>query len=138
MLIDDEDVYLTFNSRWFLSPKGYAFGSIKNQTKRFHRCVVDAQKGTEIDHIDGNKLNNQKSNLRVCSSSQNSMNRGKQKNNLSGYKGVSWYKNLKKWRASIQIQGKKIHLGYFEKIKDAETAYDEIAKRLFGVFSKQK
>ena len=89
-----------------------------------------------VDHIDGNPLNNDISNLRYASSAQNSMNSKKQQNTTSIYTGVSFYKSLNKWRAQIQIDGSKKHLGFFENEKDAALAYNKAASHYFGEFAK--
>ena len=77
-----------------------------------HRFVLKAKKGENVDHINGNKLDNRKENLRKCTRSQNFANRKKYTNNTSGYKGVSKHGN--KWQADIQINGKSKYLGIFE------------------------
>ena len=101
-----------------------------------HRYIADAPPNMDVDHKDGNGLNNQISNLRLCSTSQNLMNRGKQRNNTSGYKGVSRRKHRPLWRAGIYVNGKTKHLGdYFCLIKAAK-AYDEAAKKYHGDFAR--
>lgn len=92
--------------------------------------------GEEVDHIDGNKLNNTRGNLRIASNAENKMNRDKQSNNTSGYKGVSFHKKYKKWRAIIGIQGKSIHLGYFSDAVEAAKAYDDSARKYHGEFAR--
>ena len=89
-----------------------------------------------VDHLDGDGLNNQRSNLRVCTDSQNGANRGKQKNNKSGYKGVHWNKKTKKWAAQIQYHKKVLNLGYYSDIIEAAKAYDKKALELFGEFAR--
>ena len=84
----------------------------------------------QIDHIDGDKKNNFFENLRVCSPQQNGFNRGKQKNNKSGLKGVFWDKKQKKWCAQIKINGKKKNLGRFNDRNVAYEKYKEAAKKL--------
>ena len=89
----------------------------------------------EIDHIDLNPLNNCRNNLRIATSSQNKMNRLAPVNNTSGFKGVSWSKNAKKWAAYINIDGKRHYLGLFI---TAELAYKQRREKemeLFGIFA---
>lgn len=88
----------------------------------------------EIDHIDGNGLNNQKENLRICTRSENMRNRDKQADNLSGYKGV--YKKDNRYRAQITVEGKQIYLGSYQNIEDAVKAYNEASIKYHGKFSK--
>jgi hypothetical protein len=88
-----------------------------------------------LDHKDENKANNHPSNLREADNSQNQSNRGKQKNNTSGYKGVYWYKQNKKWVVQIQKDKKNYHLGYFIDPIEAAKIYDVAAILLFEDFS---
>ena len=100
-----------------------------------HRLIMDAQERQEIDHADGNGLNNQKDNLRFCTHSQNHMNRKPTKGS-SKYKGVSWHKAAKKWNARITLNKKTVSIGYFDSEIIAAKAYDEKAIELFGEFAK--
>jgi len=87
-----------------------------------------------IDHIDGNRLNNRLSNLREATHAENQRNIGLKRNNKSGFKGVYWNKTVEKWHAQINWNGKRIHLGFFEKAKDAGLAHANKAAELHGVF----
>lgn len=102
-----------------------------------HRFVLGLpqNKESQVDHKDRNGLNNQKSNLRICSGSQNLGNTGLRKNNTSGFKGVSLRSDHKKWRSNISFHKKVIHLGAFETKELAAKAYDEAAKKSFGEFA---
>jgi hypothetical protein len=84
----------------------------------------------EIDHIDGNGLNNKLDNLRAVTCAENNKNLRMNKRNTSGYPGVSWKKAAQKWEAYISINGKLKHLGLFENIDDAAAAYQSAAKSL--------
>jgi|ERR1041385_872703 hypothetical protein len=88
-----------------------------------------------IDHIDRNPFNNQRSNLRVCTQSQNLANSTKRKGTISKYKGVTWDKSRNVWKAQIQFEYKHINIGYFNSENEAARAYDRKAKRLFGEFA---
>lgn len=88
-----------------------------------------------IDHIDGNKTNNKIDNLRLCTHNQNQHNQGIRRNNKSGYKGVSWFKNAKKWQAQICCDSKIKHLGMFTTKEDAAHAYDIAALEVHGEFA---
>ena len=131
-LIDDDDYerFKNFNWRYEKSPNGsggYVVAIIK-----MHRLVTNAKKGEEIDHINHDKLDNRKENLRKVTHSENCQNRPLNKRNKSGYKGVHWFKNEKKWSARLGVNGKRIFLGYFDNKKDAAKAYDIAAKKHFG------
>jgi hypothetical protein len=89
-----------------------------------------------IDHKDTNRSNNVITNLRLATLPQNQSNRGKQSNNTSGHKGVSWDKCAGKWRAEIKIQGKKVSLGYFYDLEDAALAYKAAADSLLGEWAR--
>jgi hypothetical protein len=124
-----------------LDDKGYyKVGLHKNGgRKKFkvHRLVGIAfipnpKNKPQIDHIDNIKTNNNVNNLRWCTNSENNQNKGITKNNTSGVKGVDFHKG--KWRALINNNGKKYHLGCFENIEDAVKARQTKAKELFGEF----
>lgn len=140
MLVDDEDYdFLSqFKCSVFEARKG-SFYAIKtkpiNGTRYIHRILINAKPGYEVDHINGNGLDNRRCNLRIATPSQNRMNRGKQRNNTSGYKGVYWNKDCKKWLASITIVNKQKHLGLFTEIKDAARAYNKAAIDYFGEYA---
>ena len=97
---------------------------------------MNAPDGMEVDHINGNGLDNRKANLRLCTRAQNQMNSIKRTGKSSIFKGVSWHKNAWKWRANIKINQKDIHIGYFDTELEAAEAYDIEAIRLFGSFAK--
>lgn len=118
---------------------GYATRHKSNpsKTEYMHRVIMNPPKGMDIDHIDGDGLNNQRNNLRICTHAQNGMNRSKNKNNSSGFKGVFWDEITRKWRAIIDRNDKHIHLGRFSDIEDAAKAYDKAARELYGEFAYQ-
>lgn len=112
--------------------------SMKDGAKRkklyMHRLIVNAEDGFEVDHINGNTLDNRRKNLRQCTTSENQMNRGAAKSNKSGFKGVCWHKQNKLWRAEIKINGKRNLLGYFKSPEDAHRAYCKAAKEIHSEF----
>ena len=101
-----------------------------------HSLLLDRPKGMEIDHINGNGLDNRRSNLRICTRSENEMNRGKNKNNTSGYKGVCWNKNDKRWYVKIGLNNKQINLGRFSDKLEAYKAYVSACKKYHGKYAK--
>jgi hypothetical protein len=106
----------------------------KSKTYLMNREIMNALKGYVVDHIDGDSLNNQCYNLRVCTQQQNLMNIKIRKDNTSGHKGVHWYKQTNRWQAQISYLGKKIHLGFYKNKSDAISAYENKANELFGEF----
>lgn len=123
-----------------LSTKGYAVICADNHRYFSHRLAWFWMTGQwpdrQIDHIDGDKLNNRWANLRLATPSQNLANTGKPRHNTSGFKGVSWSKNKNKWRAYISIENKTKHLGYFEELESAHVAYDLAANAIHGEFAR--
>lgn len=115
-------------TRYWRTPKGLYLHTLIMNTQK--------EKGQVIDHIDGNPSNNRKSNLRICTVSENGFNRGKPKNNTSGAKGVSWNKKSQKWCARIMSNGKDYIIGLFDTIKEASDAYDAKAIELHGEFAR--
>jgi hypothetical protein len=136
-LVDDEDFEYLNQWNWQLS---ICDGHICRKehgkpTILLHRVVNKTPDDMLTDHINRNKLDNRKENLRTCTKSQNSMNRTKQKGNCSSkYKGVCWCKTKKKWKARVKYKGKYYSLGYHEKEVDAALAYNKKAKELFSEF----
>jgi hypothetical protein len=105
-----------------------------------HRFLINTPKGMQTDHINGDTLDNRKKNLRFCTSAENQANRGKNKNNTSGYKGViykTWGdpQTKKKWIAKIKHNWKCHTIGHFITKEEAAKAYDKRAKELFGEFA---
>lgn len=100
-----------------------------------HREIINPPTGMMVDYIDHDGLNNQKSNLRLCTKSQNMRNRrGAQKNSASGIRGVVLQKRTGRWLANIQFDGKLIFLGVYTSIADAASAYAAANKKYFGEF----
>ncbi len=126
-LVDNDDYEILNNYKWY-AKRGtntfYAARSILNKdgnqkTIRMHRLLMDAPDSLEVDHKDGNGLNNQRSNIRLATKSQNRMNRPKQSRNISGFKGVSWDKIHRAWIAYITLDGVQKNLGYFKSKQEA-------------------
>lgn len=118
ILVDDEDYTRLCEYKWYTNWYGYAVDTKKDI--RIHRLIMNAPDGLVVDHMDGNPLNNQKHNLRLCTYAENSRNRTKlNKNNTSGVHGVSWSKVRNRWHAQIKVDRIKIHLGSFINLEDA-------------------
>lgn len=145
-IIDDEDYELVSKHKWQLTCSGsnnvfYAITTLygKNgakKTLRMHRLIMGlTDPKVQCDHENGNGLDNRRGNLRVCTNGQNSCNRGKTKNNTSGFKGVTWSKWNNKWAAQIQVHRRNIHLGYYHTPEAGHSAYCKAAEELHGDFA---
>ena len=136
-IVDNSDFEWLSAHKWHYA-YGYAVRAVgpRDRTQWMHREILGTPEGMFTDHINGDKLDNRRSNLRVCSSSENMCNRGAQSNSTSGIKGVSWDNRSTKWRASIQLNGRKKHVGYFDTMEEAIRAYDEAALKLHGEFAR--
>ena len=124
------------------SINGMGYVSIGIQGKKYlaHRLIFLLHNGELpacIDHIDRNTQNNKIENLRAATHSQNQANTKSNSRNKSGAMGVSWEKRKKKWRAQLRVNGKCIHLGFFDKTNEAKQAYIFAKKKYFGEFSPQ-
>lgn len=131
--VDAEDYELLSKFSWYVTPKGYVVTTVT-----MHRMVTDAPQGVEVDHINGDTLDNRKANLRNCTRSQNIANTRKPRKQggcSSKFKGVSWDKRAKKWSARVQTNGKS-HRRYFDIEEEAALAYDEMAREHFGEFAR--
>jgi hypothetical protein len=100
-----------------------------------HRFLLNAPSNMEVDHIDGNGLNNQKSNLRLCTPSQNRMNTRTRTSSNTGITGVTWDNQTQKWRATITMKGKMINLGRYKEMKDAIEVRKKAEKEYFKEFT---
>jgi hypothetical protein len=104
------------------------------ETRLLHRIILDAPKGTDVDHINGNGLDNRRCNLRLATRSQNHANRFKKPGTTSRFKGVRFERN--RWHAQIRVQYKKTYLGSFRDEIDAALAYNAAALEAFGEFAR--
>lgn len=129
--LDDQDDYLVLGRRVCLQSCGYA----RVGRQYVHRLVTGARKGTVVDHIDGNRLNCKRANLRIGTKAQNGFNRGKASHNTTGFKGVSLCKATGRFRAEIRANRIRHKLGRFQQAEDAARAYDAAARRLHGAFA---
>lgn len=138
VLLDDDDFDVVSRNKWHIYSaklnKRYACRLVNGKKILMHRFILNAPSGFMVDHIDGNTLNNQKSNLRLCNNTQNLHNRSAGKNSKTGYKGVFPFR--KKYMASIMCNGKKTYLGLFDDPVSGAIAYDNAARELFGEFAR--
>jgi hypothetical protein len=134
-IVDDENYYDLVKYPWHMS-HDYVSGFINKKKYLLHRYILNYTEKHCVDHINGNKLDNRKCNLRIATYTQNSMNRIPTKNTSSKYIGVGLYKKTEQWRSSITFNKKTIHLGYFKNEIDAAKARDIATKQYFGEFGK--
>jgi len=145
VLVDDVDVDLN-GSRWCLDNRQYVYRSIygggKQRNEKLHRLVLARMLGRSLqpgevgDHINGNKLDNHRSNLRVATHQQNAWNRAPQRGSRSKYSGV-WISNRsKRWAAFVKRDGVRYHIGYFDTDDEAAWMRDQWASTLHGEYAR--
>ncbi|TXH32080.1 MAG: Fis family transcriptional regulator [Rhodospirillaceae bacterium] len=143
--IDAADVGLVEGYNWSANPSHNTFYAQRrirvgvNQPRMImmHRVILGLTNhpAVYVDHIDGDGLNNRRQNIRACSASENGFNRGAPRTNTSGFKGVSWDVQAKKWQANIRVRGVQINLGRFSRIEEADEAYRAAAYKYHGEFN---
>ncbi len=144
-LVDDDNFEELNKYRWYYkskpighNPGGYAYrNGLKSLGERgmiwMHQSILRAEHGMEVDHIDGDKLNNQRGNLRAVTKSQNNQNRASYRGSASIYKGVSRSISRRNpWQAKIMLNRKQFYLGVFRTEMDAAKAYDKKALSFSG------
>ena len=134
-LVDNEDFEYLNQWKWFFDGK-YAGRREKTGEKEIfmHRFINNTPQGFLTDHINRNKLDNRRINLRTVTYQQNQFNRNLSKNSSSGYMGVNWDKFNNKWLSRIKINDKLLNLGRFSDIKDAIKTREKAEKIYFGEF----
>ena len=142
-LVDDEDFEYLNQFHWSVDGSGYPQRAIKINGKhrpiRMHRDILKLNAGEHADHINHDKLDNKRTNLRKCTQQENNRNMPMLKTNTSGYRGVYEKKDKfrnNKWVSEIHVNNKKIHLGLFKTPEDAAQAYNKAAQQYFGEFAR--
>jgi hypothetical protein len=131
---DKEDYDLIKEYCWSELKNGYIQANNDGKKIYLHRLITNPNANEVVDHIDHNPLNNLKTNLRICTQQQNTHNSSTPITNTSGIKGVSWDKNMNKWFAYIGYNNKRISLGYYDDIKEAEKARKEANIKYYGEY----
>ena len=143
-IVDDEDFERLNQFKWcahksrnmFYADRNSLSVSGKKKTIKMHKMLLPCDE-MKIDHRNGNGLDNRKENLRICTNRENCSNkRHPHKDNKLGIKGVNFDKKCNKFRAQIMTMGKKIHLGLFNVMGDADSAYRLAEEKYFGEFAR--
>ena len=137
-IVDISDYEKVSKIYWRKTENGYLYGKKNNEFILFHRLILENELSIydskiDVDHINHNKLDNRKSNLRIVTRSQNNMNRTPI--NVYGINGVSFQSNINKYVARITINDNAIHLGSYERVKDAINARKQAEEKYFGEYS---
>ncbi len=134
-IFDLEDYTLIKDYCWFISTNGYVMNKSPKVILQ-HRLISGVcGKNIEIDHINHNKADNRKENLRQVTRSQNNMNHGIKRSNTSGNTGIYWHAKAKKWCANIRVDSKSIYLGLYIDKEDAIKARKKAEEKYFGEYS---
>ena len=147
-VVDDDIFELLRNIRWIAHKSSKRTrvdaalhrrirGTPKKYFVKMARVITNAPSNLQVDHINRNPLDNRRENLRLATNAQNQHNRKLNINNKSGFKGVSYQQQhtTKPWRAFIQIDEKKTHVGYFRTPEEAARAYDDAAIEHYGEYA---
>lgn len=135
--VDDEDVLRISKYWWTKTPFGYAAGINSGIRVWMHRVIVNCPQGLEVDHINGDRLDNRKANLRLCDKRQQQGNRWKSKHaRTSKFKGVYYCKRDEHFAAYGREGNKNKRLGTFQNEHDAAAAYNRWASIYFGEFAR--
>ena len=143
-IIDAQDVGLVADNSWYINTSGYAGRRKWNNTdgvwsaeyQQLHRLIMQPGSGLEVDHINGNRLDNRRCNLRVATHQQNMANKGVSKRSSTGYKGV--YATGRRYEARIKYHDNEMRLGIFDTPEEANVAYQRKAVELHGDFAKTR
>lgn len=138
VLVDERDYESLARYRWHCTANGYAARTVikrkRKKTIYMHRELLKAPARLQVDHCNQDKLDNRRENLRLVTAQQNTMNRSKQRNRSAPYKGVSRHRG--RWQARIWVDGKSLHLGYFDTLFIAASIYDVAARQYYGPYAK--
>jgi hypothetical protein len=138
-IVDDEDFEELNKYKWCAIKRAYTFYAKRDVNGRLiamHRIILHCKEGLEVDHINGNGIDNRKENIRVCTKINNLRNRKRRTDSFCKYKGVYFNKRRKRWNAYITVDRKRISLKTFSNPIDAAIAYNTFAIKYFGEFAK--
>lgn len=141
-IVDADLITRLSQYKWHMSWDGYVFTTFwsgeKCTMKGLGAFILETEKGFQCDHINGDRLDNRLSNLRIVTPQQNQWNQGKRlpQKSTSKYKGVYFCKGHNAWRSQIRVNGKKIHLGTSRNQEDAALKYNSAAQKNFGQYAR--
>jgi hypothetical protein len=139
IIVDDSDYKTLVSYVWSINNTGYAvrYETVDNKKSQIsmHRQIMNTPRGMFTDHKNHERLDNRRSNLRICTREQNQRNMKLQKNSSTGQKGVYWDKKAKAYRARIYFNKKRKCLGFFSTAAEAGSAYNREAIKVYGDFA---
>ena len=139
-IVDDADFEWLSQFRWHYHHGGYAERNVpingEYRMITMHREIMRTPLGMDTDHINGNKLDNRRENLRICTRHENTWNQPIRSNNTSGYKGVSFERYYQKWAAYICVEYKQLRLGHYDTPEEAAREYDKAARIHYGEYAR--
>jgi len=131
----DPEIVEAMGAGWTFDGRYIVRFPSRGRKEYLHRWVIQACPGARVDHVNGDTPDNRWENLRLASRAQNQHNRGPNRNNKSGFKGVYWHRQRQKWHGAIMVDGRRVLLGLHETAEAAHLAYLEAARRLQGEFA---
>lgn len=141
-LIDDSDYDHLKQHKWRVARCNqnaaytYAATRIAGRFMLMHRFILNAPASKLVDHINGDRLDNRRCNLRLCTHAENQRNGKRPSNNTSGFKGVHWRKDRQRWYAEIYVNNARVHLGCYQSKEAAAEAYRTAALKYHGEFAR--
>lgn len=147
MLVDEDDLPRVLSAGpwqirgatkvWSLYvARGVYRGVGKQVTELLHRFLLNPPRDMFVDHINGNGLDNRRTNLRLATREQNARNAKRPRTSSSGLKGACWDRRDQRWRSTIRLDGRKVSLGYFRTAEEAHRAYCEASAKHYGEFAR--